>query len=142
MKTSELPENRIRLTLLCHDGGVNIQNDRADIVEIGPEQTLACAAKIDANAWAWMKEQPSFMRLLRLVFPADRFDVGSEPLSQHGIGFRHVVGMIVLLKGAMHAGKTPLVKFPESHLHPSAQLGLADLFAALTAPEEKPASVE
>lgn len=135
MKLSEIPADK-RLNLVFHKGDVAINNDRPDTIEITPAQTLEVARGIDGNAWVWLKEQPSFMRLLRMVFPEDQFDLPPIPLQQHGTGMQHVVGLIVLLRHAQKQGKTPFVRYPESYLHPSQQVGLADLFNAMTKPEK------
>jgi len=133
MKLSELPEQGDnRLTIMCHPGEINVQNDVADTVTIDPQATMACAAKVNANAWTWLKQQPRFMELLRCVFPDNKFNLPDHPLQMHGSGLQHTVGLILLVLDAQKQGKRPFIRFPETYLHPAQQLGLADLFLKLT----------
>ena len=118
------------INILCHHGDVNIVNDRKDVYEITPEKTLAMAEAVTDEAWQQIKQNERFVKRFRLVFPT--IDLPDHPLQLHGSGVRHVVGLILLTDMALDTGKQPLWRFPESHLHPSAQLGLADLLIFYT----------
>lgn len=130
-----IPKGNQRLTLLCHKGDVNIINDDANSATIDPQATMAMAARIDAEVgtWEWLKGDAGFMKLLRYVFTEKDYPTFEpHPLRTHGNGLRHVVGLIVLIKQAQANGKRPFIVFPETYLHPSAQLGLGDLLSALS----------
>lgn len=129
MNLSEVQTDK-PINILCHHGEVNIVNDRKDVYEITPEKTLAMAEAVTDEAWQQIKQNERFIKRFRLVFPA--IDLPDHPLQSHGSGVRHVVGLILLTDMALDSGKQPLWRFPESHLHPSAQLGLADLLIFYT----------
>lgn len=128
-KLSEVPLEK-PISIICHRDDVVIENDLSDVVSIDPGMTIKCASEIDDDTWTQLKLHPEFMRLFRLVFPT--IELPDHSLQLHGSGVRHVVGLLVLTFNAMHDGKRPLWRFPESYLHPSAQLGLADVLVALT----------
>lgn len=135
IKLSQIGEIK-PITIVTHRDDVRVENDLPDSVTIDPAATLACANKVDPNAWRWLKQQPQFVRLLRMVFPEDRFDLRDDlPLQTHGHGLRHTVGLILLLLDAIKQGKTPHILYPESYLHPAQQVGLSDLFIALSKPD-------
>lgn len=129
MNLSEVPTDH-PINILCHHGDVNIVNDRKDVYEITPEKTLAMAEAVTDEAWQQIKQNERFIKRFRLVFPT--IDLPDHPLQSHGSGVRHVVGLILLTDMALDTGKQPMWRFPESHLHPSAQLGLADLLIFYT----------
>ena len=117
------------LTLVCHKGDVHL----APLAqcEIGPEQTMARAARIEPEEWAAMRADPAFQKLFGIIFPD--MDLAKMPtsLQREGAGVRHITGMIVML-GEMAPGQSPYLRFPESFLHPSAQSRLGDLFILLS----------
>jgi predicted ATPase len=129
MNLSEVPTDK-PINILCHHGDVNVVNDRKDVYEITPEKTLEMAEAVTDEAWQQIKQNERFIKRFRLVFPT--IDLPDHPLQSHGSGVRHVVGLILLTDMALDTGKQPLWRFPESHLHPSAQLGLADLLIFYT----------
>ena len=49
-----------------------------------------------------------------------------------GSGGMHVVGMLILLNHAENLGKRPLLRYPETYLHPRIQTRLADLVIYLS----------
>lgn len=129
MRLSELPDQTTPLCLLFHNGTVNTVNDREDTMEISPEQTLAVAQTMSRdNLWESFRANESFMHLFRFVFPEDRI----TPEDGASTAVRHVAGMIVLLAAAQRHGLRPFLRFPESYLHPKAQLGLADMMIFLS----------
>ena len=116
-----------------HDGTQTFENDLPDCAEIDPERTLACARQLDEESWVWLKEQPNFLKLLRMVFPEDKFpNTEKQPLAQLGVGMLHTIGLILLTLDARRTGGKVLWRFPESYLHPAQQVGLGDLIVALT----------
>lgn len=129
MKLSEIPTDK-PINLICHRDDVVIKNDRSDVVSIEPSDTIAYSNALSAEDWTQLKASTEFMRLFRLVFTD--IELLDHPLQSHGHGVRHVVGLILLTLDAMRQGKRPFWRFPESHLHPRSQLGLADLVVALT----------
>lgn len=129
MQLSEVTTDK-PINILCHDGTVNIVNDRLDVYEITPEKTMAMAEAVTDEAWQQLKANDRFVKRFRLVFPT--IDLPDHPLQSHGSGVRHVVGLILLTDMALDSGKQPFWRTPEAHLHPSAQLGLADLLIFYT----------
>lgn len=129
MNLSEVTTDK-PINILCHDGTVNIVNDRPDVYEITPEKTMAMAEAVTEEAWQQIKQNERFIKRFRLVFPT--IDLPDHSLQAHGSGVRHVVGLILLTDMALDSGKQPFWRTPEAHLHPSAQLGLADLLIFYT----------
>lgn len=113
------------ITMMFHDGTVNIKNDRKDVFEIDPIKTIQIAEAVDDESWYRIKSHPTFLSRFLLVFPT--MDLPDHSLKAHGSGVKHVVGLILLTDMALAAGKKPFWRNPEAHLHPSAQLGLGDL---------------
>jgi hypothetical protein len=113
------------INLMFHDGSINIANDRDDTFEIDPIKTVQLANAMDDESWFRIKAHPTFLSRFLLVFPD--MDLPDMPLSTHGNGVKHVVGLIVMTDMAVAAGKRPFWRNPEAHLHPRAQLGLGDL---------------
>lgn len=124
VNTSEISTSA-PMTLLFHKGDVNIVNDRSDLVEITPIDTITYARGISKELWDDLKSNENFMLMFRLVFKD--IDLPDHDLQRHGSGVQHVVGLIMLTVMAINAGKNPFWRNPESHLHPSSQTGLADL---------------
>ena len=124
MNLSEVPTDNL-INLMFHDGTVNLVNDRKDAFEIDPVKTIKLADAMDLDSWLKIKRHPTFMSRFLLVFPT--IDLPDQPLSMHGNGVKHVVGLIILTDMALASGRKPFLRTPEAHLHPSAQLGLGDL---------------
>lgn len=116
------------ITLLCHQGDVHLAPSNQ--VEIGPEQTLARAARVTDDEWAALCADPSFVQLFHIVFP----DIDPQPmrkLHREGTGVRHIVGMLLMM-AELTPDQQPFLRYPESFLHPSAQSRLAELFVFFT----------
>jgi len=129
MKLSETPLEA-PINILCHHGNVNIINDRPDVVSIDPMDTMNRAKQIGPESWRCLKKTPQFITMFRTIFPD--IDLPDHPLQMHGYGVQHVVGLLVLTCEVILAGKTPFWRTPEAYLHPSAQLGLADVLISFT----------
>lgn len=112
------------ITLIAHRGE-NITPLDEDVILIDPTETVKKADALSDSDWTQLRILPQFVEMWKLVFTKD--DPPAN-LKGEGLGYRHVVGLILLLCEAVVANKRPYVRFPESYLHPSAQLGLADLF--------------
>lgn len=126
---SELPEQTAPLCLVFHNGNVNMVNDREDTMEISPTQTLAVAQIMSRdNLWESFTGNETFMHLFRMVFPEEHI----VPDRHASTATHHVAGMLVLLSAAQNAGLRPFLRFPESYLHPKAQLRLADMLIWLS----------
>lgn len=134
MKLSELPTTDKRLQIVCHQGDIDVVNDRDDVATIGPMATVDCADALTVHDWLFLREQPRFVKLFMLVFTKNE-ELPPWPVKHQGLGTRHVIGLILLSLRALSEGKTPMLVMPESFLHPSAQCGLADLALALTEPQ-------
>lgn len=123
---SDLPPTEATLNILCHRDDVEIVQDRADVLEITPESTLAMAAKFSNVTWDMAKQDADFVSRLKTVFPDLDID-NDKHLRDYPIAVRHIVGMIVSINMAINTGKMPFVRYPETYLHPSSQANVADL---------------
>jgi|SRR5581483_222237 len=113
------------ITVICHSGDVNLKPLSEDVLEITPTETVATADNLSEPEWALLKTIPVFQKAWNCVFP----DIQPPAtLKGEGLGYRHIVGMIIMLAKAATMNKRPYVRFPETYLHPKAQCGLADLF--------------
>lgn len=117
------------LTVICHRDEMKITPLDEDVVLIDPTETVKVADALSDSDWTQLRILPQFVELWKLVFTKDDLPAN---LKNEGLGYRHVVGLILLLCETVVANKRPYVRFPESYLHPSAQLGLADLFIRLS----------
>jgi hypothetical protein len=117
-----------RITLVCHSGNVHLMPDGQ--VEIGPEQTIARANRVSRGEWIVMQADPLFRELLESVIGAGAFPMVDD-LAQCGMGVRHMTGMILMF-AELEEGQTPYVRYPESFLHPSSAVRLADFFIRMT----------
>ncbi len=118
------------INVVCHDGTQVLINDVAGVHEVTPETTMAIAQSMSEDDWNKFKSDTRLVSLLRTVFP--NLVLPNHALQMHGSGVRHVVGMIVALDFHHAHGNTVMLRTPESYLHPSAQLGLADLLIKLS----------
>jgi hypothetical protein len=116
------------LTVICHPGEQEIACSDPNVVTIDAEATVAFARSLTPERWQALRGYPQFAALWRLVWG----DVAPpEDLAKSNLGMRHVVGLIVLTTAAVRERRTPLVKLPETYLHPRQCLGLADLFTTI-----------
>jgi predicted ATPase len=117
------------LTVFCHDGSHDVKILDEDVQEINAWQTIEAANKLTEEHWKFLKSVPEFRKLFECVFKQEVINLETDtvPLRLHGSGVRHVVGMILLISEACAKGKRPHLVYPESHLHPRAQLGLVDM---------------
>lgn len=128
VKISEIP-SEAPLTLVCHKGDINVVNDKPDVLEIAPWDTLAAAdAMLEGEQAYWFKV-PWFCELVEGVIgepPDPRIDI-----KQQGSGMRHIVGMLLLIWKAKQENKQIFLRLPETYLHPHSQAQLVDLFIKL-----------
>jgi hypothetical protein len=117
-----------RINLMYHDGNRKIEIRDPNVLEITPERTLGFARSVLRNEWDDLVAFDEAQRLYQLVWhnpiPATFEECNTAQL--------HVIGLIVLMTGAIVMGKTPFLRQPESYLHPAQQLGLADLLIELS----------
>ena len=130
MKLSELPLEK-PITIVCHEGEGDVVNDRPDVDTIDVERTLGWARNVTPALWEQLQAFKPFMRLFRCVFP-DMELVEGKTLQEYGLGVQHVVGLILVTKKTLLAGRIPHWQYPEAMLHPKHQLGLADLAIAFS----------
>ena len=76
-----------------------------------------------------------FDEYFKIVFPD--VDLNKEEISSMGTGLKHVIGLVDMLLKFQDTRTRVVLKYPESGLHPKAQLQLADLFIALIGRAEK-----
>jgi hypothetical protein len=118
------------LTLMFHDGSLNIRPYDGDVAMIDPAFTLWTADQVVKNGeWEQARDNPSFVRLWRLVWgdidPPMKLELSNE-------GMRHTAGLILGCIGALLNHRRVFIKLPETYLHPKQQGGLADMLLALT----------
>jgi predicted ATPase len=115
------------LTLLFHQGDVQIE--ARNRCQVDPETTLEACKEMSEYDWHKIRESKQFKDMFKKVF----FDMEPpEFIHSEGLGVRHVVGMIVLIKLAQHHNVPVFIRYPESYLHPRYQLGLGDLLSSLS----------
>lgn len=116
------------LTVICHQGELNVKPADPRLFNIDAEDTLACARTLSQDEWTLIAAEGTFLSLWSLVW----VDVRPPPvLAESNTAMRHVVGLILLSVQALVEGRIPFVRLPETYLHPRQQTGLADLFNAL-----------
>jgi len=120
-------ETSNKLNVLVHKDDIEIVNDREDVQTIGPEDTLAMAAKFTERTWALAKTDEDFKRRLAVVYPDTDIATDERQLAEYPIAFRHVVGLIVCTNRAINMGKIPFWNLPETYLHPSTQQRITEL---------------
>jgi hypothetical protein len=119
------------LTLLIHgDGNLKIQILDPDVQEITPETTVAQARELTPDDWADIRMKPEFRKMFKFVWPA--LDTPPMFLEGMSLSMLHTVGLLCLLAHCAVNEKIPLIRFPETYLHPRNQAGLADLFIYLS----------
>ncbi len=103
-----------------------------DIVTITPELTLKTAASVSQTEWVDLVKIEQFVNTLKLVTKSDP----PEILASAGLGFKHLVGLVLMTIVAINDEKRPHWAYPETYLHPAWQTGLADLAIFLTSREK------
>ena len=130
IKTSELETKYnaklAALTLFCHQGGIDIQNDRDDIFEITPEKTVRHATTMPEGYWELWQENEDFRECWHLVFEDYEFP---DDIVECSTDIQHITGLILLTMNTLICKKKPLWKLPETYLHPRHQAGLGSLAA-------------
>jgi hypothetical protein len=119
------------MTVLCHQGAMQVDIIDADVREITCETTVAEAARLAADRGEWdaFRAVPIVEQCFRCVFANDiPFPVD---LAKAPIDVRHIIGMISLLLFAIITNKRPFIRLPETYMHPANQLGLVDMLNTL-----------
>jgi len=131
--TSQIPKSDAKIVIVAKSAEVqDLVVDQDDIVLIDPDATHETADSLSDEQWEIYKHTPHFVHLFNIVFQGS-IDLSREPsLRQAGSGVRHVVGMLILLSHAENLQKRPLVRYPETGLHPKIQANLADLFVEIS----------
>ena len=102
-------------------------------VRVGADVTVEVAMKITQKELDQMISEGA-EKLFALVFQSQHIEMPKKvaALRSAGSGVQHIMGMIKMITDAHKAGKTKIyLSFPETHLHPQAQLGLVDLLRHL-----------
>lgn len=125
------------MTILCHQGGMDIEPADGSVSIITAVDTVGMADALDAETWKELRAVERFAELFKMVFEFDP----PEKLATNDT--KHVVGMILLMGITASKGKRPFLKLPETHLHPRQQANLASMLVSLTnggrhEPEFKP----
>ena len=116
------------LTLICHKEEMQIEAPGR--FSLTPEHTVKVANNLDHKTWKEIKKDKTFLKLWPLVFGTEKLPPNIK--TDGTLAQKHVTGLILTLIMANTTGLQLLIKMPETYLHPAAQLGLADLFIAMT----------
>ena len=120
------------ITMLCHRGDMKF--DVPEVIEISSPETLFRTKRLKQSELDFM-HVCGIKELFDLVFaavPTIQLPKDIKELQREGSGVQHVVGMLVMIYEAMLDGRQFFLRNPETHLHPTAQLGLADMLIKLT----------
>lgn len=106
-------------------------------VEISSPETMKVAhamSQQELDVWFQLGGE----ELFDLVFSSQNISAPKtvNELKIAGDGVCHVVGMIAMIFVALSQDKKVFLQFPETHLHPKAQSGLASMLHHLTARKE------
>jgi hypothetical protein len=108
------------ITIICHPDNVG-DVEPLDRLVLDPETTLYHADRLSPGGrHAWTNE------LLELLFK-------QNPPPSSSLAYRHALGLIDLTLKLQDMGVRVAWRYPETYLHPAAQLQLADVLLALQA---------
>lgn len=115
-----------KLNLVFHQDGINVAYpDRA---VIDPQVTISEINALPEAVYKQVINHPLFLELFHIVFPKDR-KINPVINRENGdLSILHVSGLICLLIETTRLGVPVAIKYPETYLHPSTQVNLADLF--------------
>lgn len=116
-----------RLNLLFHDGNANIMITDPRVIEINPIQTVGITRAMPDDMYEYLRQSAEANRLFAMVMK-----VNIPERDKANQAHMHVLGLIVMMVGAIKDGLVPFLRLPESYLHPGQQTGLADLLLELT----------
>jgi len=124
------------LTVLLPNTPLNIQVPAA--VEIGSPATSERAKAMKQEELDWLHEIEANI-LFDKVFKSQDISMPKKisELRQAGGGVMHIVGMIDMIVRALLDGKRIFLQHPETHLHPKAQAGLADMLVYIVRMSEE-----
>lgn len=130
------------LTIICHQGHVDIREIVAadggpPIVEIGPDHTIDAVAHMKASTYAfwlsipWVPEE-----WVRIVGSEGKHAVTMpatiEEMRASSLAHRHVFGLLTRVAEVVVSGARPFIRLPESYLHPSQQVAIAQFLVRLS----------
>jgi len=120
------------LTILVPSDGIWQKITIPDAVEIGSPETLDVSRKL-IQAELDALHTIGAVELFDLVFKGQnvRMPKTVSELRISGDGVCHIIGMIVMIIDALEKNKRIHLRHPETHLHPKAQAGLANMVAFL-----------
>jgi hypothetical protein len=119
-------------TCIVHDQGLRV--DVPEFVEINAMDTIETMASMNQKQWEWISGGELFQTLWNASFDANhrsgKQDIPQtiEELNQGDYGLIHVAGMIVMGCEAMFDGHNVFFRNPETHLHPSSERMIVDMF--------------
>lgn len=116
------------ITLLYGSKLSNYNNKYSDCFPVDIETTTYHAERVE-------NLHKEFDKYFKIVFPD--IDLNQEEIKSMGLGLKHIIGLVDMLLKLQDMGVPVVLKYPESSLHPKAQLQLADLFIALLGRSEK-----
>lgn len=119
-----------KVNLLCHTGQHDVVPLDPNVEVIDARQTVMFSEALDEEAWAELTGNERFMSYVKMI--AHNWEPGEIHITRQGSGIKHVVGLVYLTLLAVSNGKTPYLQYPETHLHPSWQAGIANFIAKLT----------
>lgn len=113
------------ITIICKAPTVSRDVEVPGAIPITPETARYHADRVEGL-------HPLTRELFSLVFPNPEETVFNlKTRGRHGSGYHQVLGLIDFSLKAIDKGWSIFWQHPETHLHPSAQLGLADVVVRL-----------
>lgn len=121
----EVPTSKINVIAPAADFHERIKYPGS--IELLPEYTIYHASRCE-------QLHQNISRFWQHVFPQQEIPVTLAERKQLGSGMLHVIGLLdmTLKLSALHPCARIVWKYPESYLHPAAQLGLADALIDIT----------
>jgi hypothetical protein len=124
----DMPKTNKPITLFFHDGTVMLNCTDEDAVEITPEETVRTTNSLGAGEWAELQAHFTFRHWFKKIY-----GIGMPESNKVApLAAKHVAGLILLTLKAIRHGKKPLLRFPETYLHPKQQVELADFIIELS----------
>lgn len=133
------------LTIICHQGTVNIKDiipadGGPPIIEIGPDHTIEVVAMMKASTYLFWRGIPWVVEEWTKIVGSEgrfhgkgvEFPETIEAMRASSLASRHVFGLITRVAEVVVGGFRPFLRLPESYLHPSQQVAIAQFLVRLS----------
>lgn len=117
-------------TVIIPKGDMNVVvKEGQNYVQIGPEETVACANDLEQDQWELIRANKKFLSLWNSCWESTAPPV---VLRKASLGLRHVAGLILMCIRAKALGQNIHIMFPETYLHPAEQRMLMTMIDKLS----------